>query len=164
MLPTNIVQFLAQNFSASITSASRPALTFFVIQFSVFTSAAFNWLAVDPNLDWMVHPGTLAVGGIFAILEGLAQHDEDIAMLMHDFHVHKAAAALGTFSSALLFSSLGLPSEESLQVLGGGAMNSDLAETTKVVVQTYAGDVDPKKLQIGAVSGAVVSNIGIIII
>lgn len=161
MLPTNIVQYLAQNFSASITSASRPALTFFVIQFSVFVSAAFDWLIVDPNLDWMVHPGTLAAGGIFAILEGLAQHDEDIAMLMHDFHVHKIVAALGTFSSALLFSSLGLPSEEALQVLGAGAVDSDLVESTKVVVQTYAGDTDPNKLQIGAVSGAVVSNVGI---
>ena len=99
--------------------------------------------------------------GLLAVFEALAQHDEDVAMLMHDFKIHQFIAGLGTFSTALLFTSLGVPMEDATQTVqetmasGGGVVNPEAVEATKVVVQTYAGNANPTKLETATVAGSV---------
>lgn len=168
MVATNLIQYLSQTLSASITSASRPALTFFVIQLSIFISSNFDWLVIEPNMEWMLHPGAMLVGAVLAILEGVSLHDEDIAMFLHDFKIQQFMATLGTFSSALLFTSIGLPSEEAIQMMNEltttatmaatAGVNPEAIEATKVIVKSYAGDNDPKMIQMGTIATAVGSN------
>ena len=62
MVPATLLQYLAQSFSASVTSASRPALTFFVVQSSVLIGVHMEWLIVSPGIEWMLQP--LVVGAL----------------------------------------------------------------------------------------------------
>ena len=154
MLPSSLLQYLAQSFSASVTSAARPALTFFVIQFSVLIGAEMEWLAISPNITWMLHP--LVVAGIFilTILEAMAQHDEDISMMMHDLKIHPILAACGTYASVLLFSSLGLPTEEAAQMLQSEAMTSDIVNQAQDIVIPYTKGENAGNLHLGVAAGA----------
>ena len=164
MVATNLIQYLSQTLSASITSASRPALTFFLIQCSIFISSNFDWLVIEPNMEWMLHPVAVLVGVVLAILEGVSLHDEDIAMFLHDFKIQQFMGTLGTLSSALLFTSIGLPSEEAIQMMNElttaatAGINPEALEASKVIVTSYAGDNDPKMIQMGTIAFAVGSN------
>jgi hypothetical protein len=164
MVATNLLQYLSQSLSASITSAARPALTFFLIQFSIFISSYLGWLVIEPNMGWMLNPVVVLIGGVLATLEGVALHDEDVAMFLLDFKINQFMGTLGTFSSALLFTSIGLPSEEAIQMMNEltasatAGINPDALEATTVIVTSYAGDNDSKMIQMGTIAFAVGSN------
>ena len=161
MLPSSLLQYLAQSLSASFTSAARPALTFFVVQISVLIGAKMEWLSTSPNITWMLHPIVIAGALILTILESMAQHDEDISMMMHDLKIHPIIAACGTYASVLLFSSLGLPTEEAAQMLQSEAMKSNIVHTTKDIVLPYAKGENAGNLHLGVAASAVVSNLSI---
>ena len=161
MLPSSLLQYLAQSFSASVTSAARPAMTFFVIQISVLIGSKMEWLTVSPNINWMLHPIVIAGILILTILEMMAQHDEDISMMMHDLKIHQIVAACGTYASVLFFSSLGLPTEEAAQMLQSEAVNSEIVTKTQDILIPYAKGEKTGTLHFGVATSAVVSNLSI---
>jgi len=161
MVPTTLLQYLAQSFSAAVTSASRPALTFFIIQSSILIGVQAEWLSIAPGIAWMIHPALFAMGLILTIIESMAQHDEDIAMMMNDFKIHQITAACGTYASVLLFSSLGLPTEEAMQMIQEQGASSSLVNSTQDMVIPYAQDQDASTMQLGVAAGAVISNLSI---
>lgn len=170
-----LVQYGAQQIGASISSTTRPALTFFAIQLFAFFSVQFgadindtlglSILAeqMDPSFAWLVNPVTLMLAFILSIGEMLAQHDEDVSALMNDFNVHQYINAFGAFSTALLISTLdastfqGLESSSSYMGPGGG---NELAQTAKLIVETSppAATWGERAEQLAVIVGAVGGN------
>lgn len=154
MTPYNLVQYLAQSISTSISSTSRPALTFFVIQLSIYFSSMWGYTSVVSQFEWLISPATIGIAGILTVVEFFAQHDEDISSLLIDFKAMHLLSAFGAFSSALLFSSLGLPLEDAMQYIDGDTQNEILSQTQKVVMSNH-----DTSTQVGVVFGSVTGNL-----
>jgi len=154
MTPYNLIQYLAQSISTSISSTSRPALTFFVIQVSIYISSMLGYTNVVPQFEWLISPATIAIAGILTVVEFFAQHDEDISSLLIDFKAMHLLSAFGAFSSALLFSSLGLPLEDAMQYIDGDTQNELLSQTQKVVMSSH-----DTSTQVGVIFGSVTGNL-----
>lgn len=107
-----ILRLLSQVVSASITSSSRPALTFVGIQVFVAVRVNSNWASLPEDYLWLISSPAIIVAVIFALGEFFFQHDETVAELMQEVHIDKMLSVFGAFSSALLFVSLGLPENE----------------------------------------------------
>ncbi|MEC7986566.1 MAG: hypothetical protein VX278_15475 [Myxococcota bacterium] len=154
MLPSSFFEYFAQSISSSISSASRPALTFFIIQISVFFSAMYGYTAIVPQFAWLVAPVTICLAGILVVLEFISQHENDISTALDDIKVTPLINAFGAFSSALLFSSLGLPAEEAMQFIDGSADN----QVTNLTQEAISSGQDTVT-QVGMVVGSITANL-----
>lgn len=149
----SLLRLLAHTFGPAITAASRPGLTFGVIQLVVALLVRTGHATIAPGLAWLISPLAIGFGVLFAVLETLAKHDPDVAALMRDLHIDHALGAFGGFASALLFSALGLPPEAG-QPAGG---ESDLS----VAVQLASSGEHAPAVRAAAIGGAVVLNLGL---
>ena len=104
-----LVRFLALVFTPALTGAARPGMTFAVVQLFVAVLVRFDWVVLNDSLLWLVSMPAIAAGLVLGLAETLAQHDPDVAELLRELHVDHVLGAFGTFSAALLLSSLGLP-------------------------------------------------------
>lgn len=157
MVPVGLLGYFAQTIAVSITSASRPAMTFLLIQLSVHVSYLNGWISVSPEFQWMISPVTLGVSLVLMILEFLSQHEPDISTILDDFHVTPLFNAFGTLSSALLLHALGMPTEEAMMLLDGSQTN----QVTSVTADVIANGGKDTATQVGLVVGSITANLGL---
>jgi hypothetical protein len=132
------IRYLSQTYSVSLTASSRPALTFFGVQVGVYALAANNMVVVPEAMWWLHSTAAFGVAGVLALVEVLAHHQDDISEMLHETGVDKFLSVFGAFSAALLFGSLGLPVEESVELIGTQtAAQADL--TQAVYVSAHSG-------------------------
>ena len=169
-----MVRYFAQQASASISSSSRPACTFFVIQLFGYLSVQYGAdvnaalgmnvlsVAIDPQFSWLVNPVLIMLSGALAAGEILAQHDDDVSSFMNDFNLHQYINAFGAFSTALLLSMLDASTFEGLNAssyLGPGGGN-ELAQTAKTVIESSpeAASWEDRGKQLAIIVGSVGGN------
>src|SRR5690554_2768674 len=104
-----LLRFLAMIFGPAITSAARPAATFWGVQIVVAVLVHQDLASLPQAMQWLVSPAALVVAGVLAGAEIAAKHDPDIAGVLRDVGVDNITGAFGAFSAALLFAALGMP-------------------------------------------------------
>ncbi len=155
-LPGQLVAFLALTFGPAITSAARPAVTFAAVQLLVAGAVRFDLASLPPAMGWLISIPAIAVALTLAVLETAAHHDGTIADLVQRAGLQHLLGAFGAFSSALLFSAMGLPEEEAAR-LGDAGPTGDLAAATYLVASAEV----PTATKVGVLGAALGVNLGL---
>ena len=95
-----------------------------------------EWLNASPGIEWMLQPLVVGAVLVLTILEYMAQHDEDIAMMLHDLNIHPILAACGICLRSPLFFS-GPPNRRSGR-LQSEAAKSGVVQQTQDIIIPYA--------------------------
>lgn len=148
-----LLQFVARTFGGAITSAARPALTFFVVQLFAATLVRMDYATLPPSFAWLVSIPAIAVAALLTGLELLTQHDE-VGDLLRELRIEPSLGAFGAFSAGLLFAALGLPETEAQALV---PVAGELARVTHEV-SAAAVDDGTKMAVIGA---SVAINLGL---
>jgi len=139
----SLLRFLAQTFSASFTSASRPGLTFFAVQSFAAVMVRLDMAVLPDALGWLVSFPAMGIAATLVVLELLAQHEEEVSELMRELKIDHLLGAFGAFSATLLFATLGLPESEAPELLGAASASlDDVAAAVQETSQTeHSGSV-----------------------
>jgi hypothetical protein len=154
-----LIRFLAQTFGASFTSASRPALTFFVVQTMAAFSVRMDWATLPDGMRWLVSFPALGIAATLTVLEMLAQHEPEVSELLRELKIDHLLGAFGAFSAALVFAALGLPEEEARSLVEGSITGTG-GDLTLAVESTVATQ-HPPSVQAAAIGGALSLNLAL---
>lgn len=124
-----LLRFLAMTLGPAITSAARPAATFWGVQLMVSVFVYQELASVPAAMQWLISPAALLLAGALAGLETAAKHDPDIAGVLRDLKLDNVTGAFGAFSAALLFAALGMPEAQASALIDTEAA-ANLTHTT----------------------------------
>jgi len=154
----NLLRFLAQTFSASFTSAARPGLTFFAVQCFAAVMVRLDMAVLPGALSWLVSFPAIGIAATLAVLELIAQHEEEVSEVLRELKIDHLLGAFGAFSATLMFSTLGLPEVEAQELMGvSSAAGTDLANAVQQTTQTE----HPTEVQVAAIGSAVSINLAL---
>ncbi len=111
---------------SSVSSTSRPALTFFVVQVAIGIAVTTHMLAINPACAWLISWVAIGVGFGAVLVEYLIQHSEDFEQILRDLKVQHSMSALSSFTMALILMSLGFDGAGSAALEDGMAANETI--------------------------------------
>jgi len=153
-----LLRFLAQTFGASFTSAARPGLTFFAVQCFAAVMVRMDMAVLPEALSWLVSFPAIGVAATMAVLELIAQHEEEVSEVLRELKIDHLLGAFGAFSATLMFAALGLPEEEAQALMGvSSAAGTDLVNAVEQTAQTEQST----QMQMGALGAAVSINLAL---
>ena len=154
----SLLRFLAQTFSASFTSAARPGLTFFAVQCFAAVLVRLDRAVLPETLSWLVSFPAIGIAATLAVLELIAQHEEEVSEVLRELKIDHLLGSFGAFSATLMFASLGLPETEAQELMtASSAAGTDLATAVQHATQTeHANEV-----QMAAIGAAVTINLSL---
>ncbi|TVQ93295.1 MAG: hypothetical protein EA397_04805 [Deltaproteobacteria bacterium] len=111
-----VLWLVAQVISTSAVAASRPALTFFLVQLGLGGGVLVGWVALPPLASWTVSLPALVLGGVAAFVEVLATLQPELDEIFTETRLTRMAGGLSAAAVATLFAASGLPIEVDIDV------------------------------------------------
>ena len=149
-----LLRLIATTVASSLAAAARPATTFFAMQLTVFVLVHREVATIPTVFELVISIPAIFVVALLAILETLAKHDPDIAVILRETHIDEITGACGALGAALLFTALGMPETEVATLVEEGAAGEVLGTTAETAATEYGVFV-----QAGVVGGALAINI-----
>jgi|GEM_PF-2469487 len=162
-----LLRFLAMTLGPAITSAARPAATFWGVQIMVSILVYQDLASLPQTMQWLISPAALLLAGVLAGLETAAKHDPDIAGVLRDLKLDNLTGAFGAFSAALLFAALGMPEAQASALIDTAAdpdTAANLTHATSGLLSSTATATAAEQgfgLQAGIIGAAVTLNLGL---
>lgn len=109
MIPA-VMQTVAQTLTTAVAATGRPLLTLFATQVVVGAAIRAGLVEIHGVLEPAVSFLAIAIMGVFALAEGLVQHQTEMSELLDDLYVQRLAGGASASASALLLASVGVAS------------------------------------------------------
>lgn len=117
--------YIAWSSTGSALAASRPALTFFCVQFALAVAVRADWLSLPPVVGWTTSYVALGIGALFAILELAIRHSEDLEDHVVGLGLDQLSAALSSLTLTVLLAAAGAPESELRDELATATAGND---------------------------------------
>ena len=127
----SMVHLLMQTITAAVAATGRPVMTLFAVQALVGAAVRAQVAEVHGALEPMVSFLAIALMGVFALVEGVLQHQSESAELLDDVYAQRFAGGASAATSALLLGSVGMH--------GAGAPTGEIWEVIRLANESTHG-------------------------